>query len=254
MNVISSYLAELRDRIQWVLDNQQEAIRAAARVCADSIAADRLVFAFGTGHGGFAALETYPRTGTVTGFRPIVETPIALMHHVLGDMGAAQYRFLHTREGYGRAILKSHQVTDGDSLLLFSHSGINAVIMDMAMEFKEHGRMVIGVTSIPHSSQAPARHSSGRRLFEVADVVVDTGVPLEDASQRIEGLEFPVGPTSTSVAIAVAHAISAGTAEELVARGHRPFVMVNTNTAGVERAHEQNDRNYAELWRLLRSR
>lgn len=254
MDVIESYLTEVRDRIQWVMDTQRDNIAAAAQICADSIAADRLVFTFGTGHGGFAALETYPRTGTVTGFRPIVETSIALMHHVLGDMGTAQYRFLHTREGYGKAILKSHQIVDGDSLILFSHSGINAVILDMALEFKEKGRKVIGVTSLPHSSAVESRHSSGRRLFEVADVVIDTGVPMEDASQRIEGLEYPVGPTSTSIAIAVGHAVNAATAQELVRRGHRPFIMVNTNTAGVRQAHEQNDRNYAELWRRLKSR
>lgn len=254
MSVIESYLSEVRDRIQWVSDTQKDNIAAAARICADSIAADRLVFTFGTGHGGFAALESYPRTGTVTGFRPIVETSIALMHHVLGDMGTSQYRFLHTREGYGKAILKSHQIVDGDALILFSHSGINAVILDMAMEFKEKGRKVIGVTSLPHSSQVQSRHSSGKRLFEVADVVIDTGVPMEDASQRIEGLEFPVGPSSTSIAIAVGHAINSATAEELVARGVQPYIMVNTNTAGIERAHEQNDRNYAELWRRLRDR
>jgi uncharacterized phosphosugar-binding protein len=254
MSVITSYLTELRDRLQWITDTQQENIRAAANICADSIAADKLVFTFGTGHGGFAALETFPRTGTVTGFRPIVESSMALMHHVWGDGGTRQYRFLHAQEGFGKVILKSHRIVDGDCLLLFSHSGINAVIMDMALEFKERGLKVIGVTSLPHSSQTPSRHSSGKRLFEVADVVIDTGVPLEDASQRIEGLQYPVGPTSTSLAIAVGHAINAGTAEELVRRGHQPFVMVNTNTVGVQQAHIQNDKNYEELWRLLRNR
>lgn len=254
MNVIDGYLNALQDRLTWIAETQRDNIEAAARICADAIAADRLAFTFGTGHGGFAALEMYPRTGTVTGFRPIVETSIALMHHVLGDMGTAQYRFLHTREGYGTAILKSHQVTDGDALVLFSHSGINPVILDMALEFRERGLKVVGVTSIPHSSQVDSRHSSGKRLYEVADVVIDTGVPIEDAGQRIEGLEYPVGPTSTSVAIAAGHAINSATAQELVARGHTPYIMVNTNTAGVQQAHVQNDRNYAELWRRLRDR
>lgn len=254
MSVITSYLTAVRDRLQWVEDTQQEAIADAARICADSIVGDGLVFTFGTGHGGFAALETYPRTGTVTGFRPIVETSIALMHHVLGDMGTAQYRFLHTREGYGKAILASHQIIDGDALILFSHSGINPVILDMAVDFVEHGRKVVGVTSVPHSSQVESRHSSGKRLFEIADVVVDTGVPMEDAALRIDGLAEPVGPTSTSIAVAIAHAINSATAAEMVRRGAQPFVMVNTNTAGVAQAHVHNDRNYAELWRRLRNR
>lgn len=254
MSIASDYFADVTRKLQWISDNQDENIAAAARICADSIAGGGLVFAFGTGHGGFAALEMFPRTGGVTGFRPIVETSIALMHHVLGDMGTAQYRFLHTREGYGKAILRSHQIKDGDSLILFSHSGINAVILDMAEEFKARGLKVIAVTSVAHSSQVPSRHSCGKRLYEVADVVIDTNVPVEDASQFIEGLEYPVGPTSTSLAVAISHAINASTTAELVSRGVKPMIMVNTNSNRTAEAHRQNDANYAELWNRLRDR
>lgn len=254
MPIAQEYFDDVIAKMAWVRDTQADNIAAAGAICADSIAGDGLVFTFGTGHGGFAALETFPRTGGVTGFRPIVESSIALMHHVLGDQGTAQYRFLHTQEGYGKAILRSHQLKDGDAIVLYSHSGINPVILDMALEFRERGLKVIGVTSIPHSSQVKSRHSSGDRLFEVADVTIDTGIPLEDAAQFIEGLEYPVGPTSTSVAVAVSHAINASTTSELVARGVKPMIMVNTNSNRTTQAHQQNDRNYAELWRRLRQR
>lgn len=254
MSIATGYFDDVISKLAKVRDTQDRAIAEAAEICADTIAGDGLVFTFGTGHGGFAALEMFPRTGGVTGFRPIVESSIALMHHVLGDQGTAQYRFLHTREGYGNAILRSHQIKEGDSLILFSHSGINAVILDMAVEFKERGLKVIAVTSVPHSSQVESRHSCGKRLYEIADVVIDTGIPLEDASQFIEGLEHPVGPTSTSIAVAVGHAINASTSAALVARGVEPMIMINTNSNRTKFAHQQNDRNYAELWRRLRSR
>lgn len=254
MAVHTDYLTELARRIEHVRDTQADAIERAAQVCADTIADDKLVFTFGTGHGGFAAAEMFPRTGTVTGFKPIIDTPISQMHHVWGDMGVYQYRFLHSRPGYGNVILKANRTTDGDALLLFSHSGINNVILDMALEFKEQGRKVIGITSLPHSSQTPSRHASGKRLFEVADVVIDTAVPIQDASQFIDGLEYPVGPTSTSIAIGVGHAIVSATTAELVKRGRKPYVMVNTNTVSVEEAHRRNDENYEELWRLMNDR
>lgn len=254
MSVSKDYLSAVMDRIAYVRDTQLDSIEKAAKVCADTILNDSLVFTFGTGHGGFAALEMFPRTGTITGFRPIVDTPVALMHHVWGDMGTFQYRFLHSRPGYGNVILKAQRVRDGDALLLFSHSGINNMILDMALECKEKNRPVIAVTSIPHSSATPSRHASGKRLFEVADIVIDTGVPKEDASQFIEGLEHPVGPTSTSIAIAAGHAIVSATTEEIVKRGKKPFIMVNTNTASVEEAHRKNEENYEELWRLMCNR
>ncbi len=255
MNGIADrYFTTLIERLEKVRDSQGEAIDRAAEACAQSIASDKLVFSFGTGHGALPALEMFPRTGTIVGFRPIVESTMISFHHVWGDMGARQYRFIHAVEGYGKAILRSHQIDPADTMVLFSHSGVNAVILDIALGAKEKGLTVIGVTSLPHSSASPSRHSSGERLFEVADIVIDTGASLADAAIRIDGLEAPVGANSTSVAIAIAHAIVSSTAEKLVRRGVRPFVMVNPNTAGKESANAVNDRNYEELWRRLRAR
>lgn len=254
MSVHYRYLTEAIDQLTRLRDTQQNAVEKAAEACANSICDDGLVFTFGTGHGSFAALETFPRTGTVAGFRPIVETPIAMFHHVLGDQGSAQYRFLHKQEGYGHAILDSHRLLTKDTVILFSHSGINAVVLDIATECHERGLTVVGVTSMPHSSQVQSRHSSGERLFEVADIVVDTGVPMADAGMYVEKLDLPLGPTSTVVTTATAHAIVSRAAELMADRGRQPFVMANPNTAGAAAANEQNDRNYEELWRLLSSR
>ena len=254
MSIVQAYRALLTDRIDKVFDSQEDALLEAAEICADSIGAGKLVFTFGTGHGSFAALEMFPRTGTVTGFRPIVESTMISFHRVLGDMGARQYRFIHAQEGYGKAILSSHQTDKNDAMLIFSHSGINAVTIDIAIGAKEIGMKVIGVTSIPHSSQVPSRHSCGKRIYEIADVVVDTGAPLGDAGVAVEGLEHRVGATSTSVAIAVGQAINAATAELLVKRGITPNIMVSPNTTEKEAANRQNDTNYADLWKRLSSR
>jgi uncharacterized phosphosugar-binding protein len=248
------YLQTVIDRLQAVIDTQAEAIDRAARACARSILGDKLVFTFGTGHGSFAALEMFPRTGTVTGFRPIVESSMISFHRVLGDGGARQYRFIHTREGYGRAILSAHQTDPDDTMLIFSHSGLNAVTLDIAVAAKEQGMVLIGVTSVPHSSSTPSRHSCGKRLFELADIVIDTGVPRGDAAIEIPGVAGRTGATSTSIAIAIGQAINAATAALVAAAGRDPHLMVSPNTTDKAEADRQNDRNYAELWRRLRMR
>ncbi len=253
-SLIDRYFWTLAERLDNVRRTQSAAIARAAEACAQSIASDKLAFTFGTGHGALPALESFPRTGTIVGFRPIVESTMISFHHVWGDMGARQYRFIHAVEGYGKAILRSHQLDPDDTMILFSHSGVNAVILDIALGAKALGMQVVGVTSLPHSSASPSRHSSGKRLFEVADIVIDTGVPLADASLRIDGLEAPVGANSTSITIAIAHAIVSATAEKLVERGVAPFVMVNPNTAGKAFANEKNDANYEAMWRRLAMR
>lgn len=254
MSIIQRYYRLVAERLQAVFETQAGVIDAAAQLCADSIQKEKLVLTFGTGHGSFAAMEMFPRTGTIVGFRPIVESTMISFHHVLGDMGARQYRFIHSQEGYGKAILSAHQLDREDTMLIFSHSGLNAVTLDIALGAQQAGMKVIAVTSVPHSSSTPSRHSSGKRLFEVADVTIDTGVPKADASLLIDGLEHPVGATSTSIAIAIGQAINAATAQKLVERGYSPGVMVNPNTLSKAQADRQNDANYAQLWRRLSAR
>lgn len=253
-DIVGRYFGSLAERLQRVADTQEEAITQAAEICAQSILSDKLVFTFGTGHGSFAAMEMFPRTGTVTGFRPIVESSMISFHRVLGDGGARQYRFIHGREGYGTAILAAHQLDEGDAMLIFSHSGLNAVTLDIAVGAKERGMKLIGVTSVPHSSSTPSRHSCGKRLFELADVVIDTGVPKGDAGINVGDSEHRVGATSTSIAIAIGQAINAATAEIIVKAGREPYIMVSPNTTEKAAADVQNDRNYAELWRRLKLR
>lgn len=254
MSATDRYLAAVQDQLHWVAKNQSASIEKAAQICADSIQADGLVFTFGTGHGAFPALESFPRTGSVTGFRPIVESSLLSMHHVWGDTGTSQYRFIHKVEGFGEAILKSHHIAKSDSLILFSHSGINPVIIDMALHFKELKLPVIAVTSIPHSSKVEGRHSSKKRLFEVADVVIDSGVPSQDAAVEIENFSYKVGPVSTPVVVAISNSINSRTTEILVERGYTPMVMVNPNTASSLEANKHNDLNYQDLWRRLKGR
>jgi uncharacterized phosphosugar-binding protein len=126
--------------------------------------------------------------------------------------------------------------------------------MDMAIRAKELGLRVVGVTSIAHSSAVPSRHSSGRRLYEVADVVIDTGAPLGDAVVRIDGLADPVAPVSTVLVVATIDAIIAETARIMVDQGTPPHVEVNLNLPREGSARQQNDAGYEELWRRLAGR
>jgi uncharacterized phosphosugar-binding protein len=248
------YFAEAKKLLARLEETQAEPIHAAAEACARSIGAGKLVHLFGTGHGSFPALEAFPRSGSLVGFHPIVETPIALLHHVFGDMGVAQYRFLHRQEGYGQAILESHRLDSEDSLVLFSHSGINAVILDMAIEAKAQGLVVVGVTSMEHSSAVAPRHSSGKHLYEAADIVIDSCAPLGDSCVTLDGLADPVAPISSMLVMAVVEALIAETAKVMVANGQQPHVEVNLNLPRESSARAHNNAGYEELRRRLSSR
>ena len=248
------YFRVAKGLLEQLQETQQAAIAQAADHCAKSIGSGKLVHLFGTGHGSFPALEAFPRSGSLVGFHPIAELPITLLHHVYGDMGVPQYRFLHRQEGYGRAILEGHRLDPSDTLVLFSHSGINPVVLDMALMAKEKGLALVGVTSRPHSQATASRHSSGKKLYEVADVVIDTGAPLGDACVRLDGLDDPVAAVSSMLVMSVVDAMIAETARILVERGTPPHVEVNLNLPREGSARAQNDAGYAELWRRIASR
>ena len=248
------YFRVAKGLLEQLQETQQATIAQAAERCASSIGSGKLVHLFGTGHGSFPALEAFPRSGSLVGFHPIAELPITLLHHVYGDMGVPQYRFLHRQEGYGRAILEGHRLDPADTLVLFSHSGINPVVLDMALMAKEKGMALVGVTSRPHSQATASRHSSGKKLYEVADVVIDTGAPLGDACVRLDGLDDPVAAVSSMLVMTVVDAMIAETARILVERGTPPHVEVNLNLPREGSARAQNDAGYAELWRRIASR
>jgi uncharacterized phosphosugar-binding protein len=250
----TTYFNRISELIDTLAESQKGAIRQAAEACADSIVAGKLVHLFGTGHGAIPAIEAFPRSGSIVGFHPIVEMPITLLYHVWGDMGVPQYRFLHRQEGYGKAILEAHELDTADTLILFSHSGINGVILDMALTASELGLTVVGVTSRPHSSTVQPRHSSGKRLYEVADIVIDTGAPLGDAAIQLDGLSDPVGAVSTVLVVATIDAMIAETASVMLERGVTPHVEVNLNLPREGSAREQNNAGYAELRRRANSR
>jgi uncharacterized phosphosugar-binding protein len=250
----TTFFDEAIARLERLRREEEETIHRAAVICADSIIAGHLVFPFGTGHGALPALEAFPRSGSVVGFRPMVELPITLLHHVWGDMGVPQYRFLHRQEGYGRAIVEANRLRDGDSVIVFSHSGINPVGIDVAVTTKDMGLSLVAVTSREHSSQVESRHSSGKRLYELADVVIDTGAPLGDAVVRIDGVEQPVSAVSTVLVVAVMQAIMAETAAVMTEQGATPHVEVNLNLPMDTSAREHNDVGYRELWRRLADR
>lgn len=55
---------------------------------------------------------------------------------------------------------------------------------------------IIALTNVSYSMSTTSRHSSGKRLCELADVVIDNHGDVGDAAVRIDGVAQAVGPTA----------------------------------------------------------
>jgi uncharacterized phosphosugar-binding protein len=146
-------------------------------------------------------------------------------------------------EGLGATLLRAQPIQEGDVLIIASTSGRNAVALDMALAARELGVTTIAVTALEYSQQVQSRHSSGKKLYELCDLVIDNCAPLGDAAVEIEGFAQAVGPLSTVLGCAVVNAIATQVVANLVARGVTPPVFVSANMPGGD---EHNARLLAE--------
>ncbi len=245
------WLSNTRAVLDAIQASQLDNIRRAAGLMADSIAAERWVHTFGCGHATIPVEEMYPRIGGFVGFHPIVELPLTFFTRITGEMGIHQFLFLERAEGYGRAIMKSYSFDRRDTMWIFSHTGINNVNIDVALRAKELGMRVVATGSAEQAANSKTRHPSGKRLFETADVVIDTRVPAGDSSVPLAGHVDNVGPVSTMAFVAVVWMTITTVAEMLVKRGVKLHIHPSHNVPGDTTAHDRLDAALAEYKRRV---
>jgi uncharacterized phosphosugar-binding protein len=249
MTLSKTWLAATRSVLDEIENTQLPAIRRAAELMADSIAAERWVHTFGCGHATIPVEEMYPRIGGFVGFHPMIELPLTFFTRVTGEMGIHQFLFLERAEGYGNAIMKAYTFDKRDTMWIFSHTGINNVNIDVALRAKEVGMKVVATGSA--SQVGVSRHASGRTLFEIADVVIDSRVPAGDSSVPLKGHVDNVGPVSTMASVAVVWMTITTVAEILSDRGVKLFIHPSHNVPGDTTARERLDQALAEYKRRI---
>lgn len=232
--------------------SQMENIRKAALVMADSIEKERWVHTFGCGHATLPIEEMYPRIGGFVGFHPMIELPLTFFTNIVGGMSVQQFVFLERVEGYGREIMKGWNFDKNDCMWIFSHTGINAVNIDVALEARSRGMKVIVYGSAAEAKGKQTRHSSGKTLFELADIVVDTCVPAMDASVPLKNHLDKIGPVSTMGFMTTVWMTVTTVAEILAERGVKLFIHPSHNIPGDTTAHERLDAALGEYKKRIR--
>lgn len=238
------YLKAAREILDRIEATQMEGIARTADWCARSIGAGGLVHLFGSGHSRMAVEEIFPRYGSFPGFHGIVELSLTYHNPVVGANGQRQAMFIERTEGLGEVILRNFEFGPDDLMIVFSTSGTSAVALDVALGAKRRGMPVIAITSLAHARLAKPAHSSGRKLFEVADLTLDNGAVPGDAMVRVPGLEYPVGPGSTIGNTAIVNMLKCEVAERLTAMGRPPLVLTSSVLIGEEASRDLFERTY----------
>jgi uncharacterized phosphosugar-binding protein len=226
------YVDTLCELLQHMKEAQAEAIQKAAVLVADTIIEGGLVYAFGSGHSQCLSREIHSRAG---GLYPVVS--------INDPMWGKAERL----EGYGELLLKGLPLKKGEVIFVISNSGRNPSPIDVAMKAKEMGLHVVAVTSLPHSKSQASRHSSGKRLYEVADIVLDTGVPVGDACMSFEGMPIKAGPASTALGASILNAVMVEAIQYILDKGAEPPVLISANVEGGDEHNRRVVERYGHL-------
>jgi uncharacterized phosphosugar-binding protein len=237
MSAATDYFDRTQELLLRLRQTQLPAVERAADVCADSIARGGLVFMFGAGHSRMMCEEMAPRQGCFVGFYSWAEQAVSQHSATIGMNGLRGPLFLEKIEGYAGQLLAGFKFGPHDAFIVISTSGIRPLIVEMALGAKARGLPVIAMVSVAHCSQSQPSHSSGRKLIDVADVVLDNQCPPGDCVVEVPGLSWRTGPTSTVTGAMLINLLRCETAERLLARGHPPVMLPSHQFVGTTTAH-----------------
>lgn len=220
------YLNKICETLRDTVESERDKIQKTSEIVADSVMKDGILHVFGTGHTMILAEEVFYRAGSLAAINAMLDNGVSV------HFGGAKSSQMERLEGYADIIISQYEVRAGEAIIILSNSGRNAVPIEMAMAAKTKGLKVIAITSLAFSRSVPSRHSSGKRLFEVADIVIDNKVPPGDTVMQVDKLSQKMGPMSTIINAAILHIIMMQASQIMLEKGFLPPIWMSANLEG----------------------
>lgn len=241
-DLTAQFYSQVQSRLER-LAGPNAAIDEAVRLTADALEAGGVIQAFGTGHSEAFAMEIAGRAGGLIATNRIALRTLVLRgDHDVATLGGAEFE---RDPNVGENLLALFDIQPNDIFMIASNSGVNGSILGVALAAKARGHKLIAVTSIDHTSKVTPKHPSGKRLSEVADVVIDNLAPFGDSTMALEG-GIGIGAVSSITAAFIAQRITIGVAETIRQRGKTPPVYLSANIPGGDEHNRALEDLYGE--------
>lgn len=226
MNKYLEYIENCQAIIKKISTDGADSIEKSADTIAETILNGKRLYLFGTGHSHMLAEELFYRAGGLVNIQPILVEP--LMLHISASESTTAERV----EGYADKIYAEYGLSKGDTIIIISNSGRNGVIVDMALLCQENGLNVIALTNLEHTYAGASRHKSGKRLCEIADIVLDNFGCVGDACVTVDGVDGKICPTSTVTGALILNSIVAQAVDNCAKKGFCPEHFASSNVDG----------------------
>ncbi len=249
-SLTADYLSKITAHLHTILQTNRAILPQAAALLAEQIKQDKLIHvAASGGHSNLATQEIFFRAGGLMHINPIIDEGTLLTNGALRSMA------IERLPGFGKIVMDNNPVQAGDVMVLINAYGINASVIDIALEAKKRGVTVIAVTSVAHAGETPAdhpaRHPTGQNLCDVADLVLDSHVQVGDAVMQIPGITQQVAAMSTFANAFILNALVTETINLLAQQGIDPPVWKSGNATGGDAWNAQFTGKFRHRIRLL---
>jgi uncharacterized phosphosugar-binding protein len=246
----SAYLDTTHALMRRILVEERAGLDAAATKLAAQIGADGLVHVYGPGgHSNLATQEVFFRAGGLMHVSAILDEGTLL------SSGALRSMAMERTPGYGRLVIANQRLDAGNVLILVNAYGINAALIDAALEARRRGVFLIGVSSRGHADRTapdhPARHPTRQNLHDVVDIAIDTKVEIGDAVVRVPGLADPIAAISTFANAYALNCLVIRAVAKLVEQGVEPPVWRSGNSPGGDAANARFIARFQDRVRAL---
>lgn len=240
-----AYWKTMREILSAIEEEEWPAIQQAAQLMADITAKGDMVHVFGPGHTHTLTDEMAFRAGGLASINPIMDPGM------IPAFGPAKGIALENLEGFGRVLLETHSTKPGEAIIIVSNVGRLPVVMDMGLAAKEAGLTIVTLASLGFSRSVPATHSSGKKLYEIADIIIDNKCPPGEAALEMKGWDRRVGPATMIANAWILNAMVVEAIGILEERGGMPPVFINVN---LEVPAKVKFASFAELTNRYRDR
>lgn len=234
MDVFYDNLLVLLDTLE---KEQTENIKKAAEILAETTKNNGIIHVFGSGHSVGFSLEMQKRIGSLANVHKIETSDFVLKGKVTLEDFKDPVNIFERRPGMAEKLFDLYNVQNEDCFIIISNSGINGVVIDMAICAKERGNKVIVVTSWQHTSAEDSRHPSGKKLYQLGDVVIDNCGPRGDALIETRKLE-KICSVSSITGACIAQTLECETVRILKEQGLEAPILYDE---ALEGAKEHND-------------
>ena len=220
------YMTKLTECLKVAYETNKETIKELAEVFAKNIMEDRIIHTFGTGHSHMIGIELFARAGGLGNVNAMLDPD------VITSNGAQRSCALEKLSGLADIVFDNYKIEAGDLMIISSNSGRNAMPIEMAMRCQKEGVIAIAVTNLKQSQATTSRHSSGKKLYEFCDYVLDTCVPSGDALMDINGIK--TGPASSITSMFLLNAVWTEAIKIVTEKGFKPYVFQSQNVDGFD--------------------